>query len=154
MKILDLILIVAISSILAASCQKQTSQSVPTQAPQHQAKAQQFAMNSEFGTVEIVPAWAKKQKWIFAGGILYAAFDIWAGDQYTYIEHEGEIDRYDLTGNYIGQVSTSEMNADVAQNTGTLEHYFPSSELAVTVDVNTPSIFYVERIRGSKGIAN
>jgi hypothetical protein len=152
MKILDLILIVAISSILAASCNKQ-KQVVPTQ---HEAKFTNYRLNGEGGTVDITPNWqAKKQKWIFAGGVgVTSSFDMWLGQDYTYLDCQGDIIKYDLSGIYVGTASNTDMCNDVAANNGTVEHYFPANELAVTVDVNTPSIFYVERIRGSKGIVN
>jgi hypothetical protein len=157
MKILDLLLIVAVSSILAASCQKQTSQISAIQTEPEQLSQPQFKFMTEYGP----ETWGKgidkgkKQRWKFAGGLVaISSFDIWEGEEYTYIDGDDGILKYDLTGNYMGMATNTDMCQDVAQNTGQLEHYYPSSELSVTVDVNTPSIFYVERIRGSKGIAN
>jgi hypothetical protein len=153
MKILDLILIVAISAILAASCNKQ-KQVVTTQ---HEAKFTNYRLNGEGGTIAITPNWqAKKQKWIFAGGVgVTSSFDLWLGQDYTYLDCKGEgIVKYDLSGNFVGLATNTDMCADVANNNGTVEHYIPIGELTVNFDINDPTIFYVERTRGSKGIVN
>jgi hypothetical protein len=151
MKILDLLLIVAVSSILAASCQKQASVvETPTAKVVKQTRGSRGIANRTYTGIAIQP---------------YASqtFDVWIGSTAEYVAGttSGEILAYDGNGNFLGYVTNAEMCEDVNDHILTTADavYYPSSDLTKSVTyvsggMAQVAIEYEKKVRGSRGIAN